>query len=170
MVLVQPRSAGLTLSAQLTVPIGSVYLPFPNPMKRRFGSYVLLVCLGLMASGCASGMLARKLASAPNRESKAPVPAWLAQKISQTYADSWRVGVGPDGTELAVAVIEPGDYRFSYGLLTRLPVCALAQPGRSEIICGAFRAPAIRGGAGREASPLAAGLLIRARGHTARRG
>ena len=71
-------------------------------------------------SGCVSGILARKIVTAPNRQST-PWPAAgsrAAERFEQSYAQQWRVPVGVDPTvELAVAVVEPGDYDFRYGAM-----------------------------------------------------
>ncbi|MBC7367043.1 MAG: alpha/beta fold hydrolase [Undibacterium sp.] len=75
------------------------------------------VSVGL--TGCVSDLLARKIVTAPNRQG-APWPAKgseAVERFDQTYAQQWRVPAGAPAVELAVAVVEPGDYAFRYGAM-----------------------------------------------------
>jgi pimeloyl-ACP methyl ester carboxylesterase len=78
----------------------------------------LVACASLAFSGCVSGMLARKIVEAPNRTTKPwpPKGSPVAARIAKTYAETWRVEVGPPAAELAVAVLEPADYELRYGM------------------------------------------------------
>jgi pimeloyl-ACP methyl ester carboxylesterase len=76
----------------------------------------------LAAGGCASSMLAPKIVTAPNAAG-APRPAFAENNpearvaLAQLYARTLRVPVpGPPEAEIAVGVIEPGDYHHEYGL------------------------------------------------------
>jgi len=76
----------------------------------------------LLTTGCIHQMLTKAIVEAPNRRD---VP-WLLQpgntkalaKYDQTYARAWLLPVGPPAAELAVAVIEPGDYKLAHAIKT----------------------------------------------------
>lgn len=75
----------------------------------------LVVAVG--ASGCATRMLATRIAKAPNqqgssRDSKDPKMRQLLAATETMYAEAWRVSVGPPAAELAVAVLDPGDFKL----------------------------------------------------------
>lgn len=74
----------------------------------------LIVALG--ASGCVTRRLALRMVEAPNqqeasRESKDPKMRELLAATEAMYANTWRMPVGPPAAELAVAVLDPGDYK-----------------------------------------------------------
>lgn len=74
--------------------------------------------LTLLLSGCVSSMLATMAIKAPNQQQtpRAVADHTYAEKFDSLYAQSWRVPVGPPPAELAVSVVEPGDYQFSYAI------------------------------------------------------
>lgn len=77
---------------------------------------LVLVGLVISESGCASRMIAARMIAAPNHDG---LPEMLRKRevlgfLDSAYAASWRVRVGPPVAELAVGVIEPADYRFTY--------------------------------------------------------
>lgn len=79
----------------------------------------------LAAPGCVSQRLAKAVVEAPNRRE---LP-WLLQPKNTAvlahndllYRPAWRVPVGPLVAELAVAVIEPGDYQLAHSIKTGTP-------------------------------------------------
>ena len=106
----------------------------------------------LLASGCVSQRLAKAVVEAPNQRDlpwllRAENAAVLAHN-DQLYRPAWRVAVGPPAAELAVAVIEPGDYQLVHSIKTRargngkstvwpqsdwkLPVVAVAAPAEPK--------------------------------------
>lgn len=76
----------------------------------------LLLAAGLALSGCVSGMLANLAVTAPNKDHppRAVRDADYAKRVDALYSQTWRVRVGPPAAELAVAVLEPGNYAFNY--------------------------------------------------------
>jgi pimeloyl-ACP methyl ester carboxylesterase len=90
-------------------------------MRARIVTLLLLAAVALAVSGCASKILAQKIVEAPNRT----FPPWPpkgspeAEKVAQTFSRIWRVPVGPPHAELAVAVVEPGDYGLRFGTAFR---------------------------------------------------
>jgi pimeloyl-ACP methyl ester carboxylesterase len=83
---------------------------------RAAAAIALLTAMGLLGSGCVTeGMLAKRVVRAPNQQS---VPKTLRQAATMTprFLSNWRVPVGPPAAELAVAVLEPGDYHLKYDL------------------------------------------------------
>lgn len=85
--------------------------------------YLTFVCFLLAAamltlSGCVSGILANLAVSAPNKEHPPRVvrDADYAERVDALYSQSWRVKVGLPAAELAVAVLEPGNYAFRYNV------------------------------------------------------
>lgn len=87
-------------------------------MKRAEDRVVVLILgVALLAlTGCVSSMLATVAIKAPNQQEapRAVRDKHYAERFDGLYAQSWRVPVGPPAAELAVAVIEPGNYRFNY--------------------------------------------------------
>ena len=79
-----------------------------------------LACLA--GFGCVSQMVTKRIVEAPNRVD----PPWLLRPENASvlahndllYRQAWRVPVGPPPAELAVAVIEPGDYRLAHSIKT----------------------------------------------------
>jgi len=86
----------------------------------------LLVVVGALASaGCASALLAPKIVTAPNTAGGAG-PAFASTNpeariaLARLYARTLRVPVpGPPAAEIAIGVIEPGDYRHEYELMVQ---------------------------------------------------
>lgn len=89
-----------------------------NRPPRRALALVLLGIAALALSGCVSGILANLAVAPPNRDHppRAVRDADYAKRVDALYAQSWRVPVGPPAAELAVAVIEPGNYAFRYNV------------------------------------------------------
>lgn len=85
-------------------------------LRRTAVALTLLGVATLALSGCVSGMLATMAVAPPNKEHppRAVRDAAFAQRVDALYTQSWRVKVGPPAAELAVAVLEPGSYRFGY--------------------------------------------------------
>lgn len=81
-----------------------------------FAMWVGLASVAL--TGCVSGMLGRKIVEAPNRQNA----AWpakgspLAVQFDRTFSQTLRVAAGPPAADIAVAILEPGDYQFRYGM------------------------------------------------------
>lgn len=63
-------------------------------------------------------MLATMAVKAPNQQQapRAVRDESYARKFDSLYAQSWRLRVGPPAAELVVAVVEPGNYEFNYGI------------------------------------------------------
>ena len=83
----------------------------------------MLLGLGcLFVSGCVSQMLTKAIVQAPNRRDVPwllrPENASVLAHNDQLYRHSWRLPVGPPDAELAVAVIEPGNYRLAHSIKT----------------------------------------------------
>ena len=66
-------------------------------------------------------MLATMAVKAPNqqRTPRAAQDKSYAQRFDSLYAQTWRLSVGPPSAELAVGVIEPGNFNFRYGIELR---------------------------------------------------
>jgi pimeloyl-ACP methyl ester carboxylesterase len=85
----------------------------------RFLSRAAIVALlSLSLSGCVSTLLAKRIVQAPNRRG---VPQMTkdpkaVESLAKTYAQTWRIRVGPPAAELAVAVVDPGDYQLKHQL------------------------------------------------------
>jgi predicted alpha/beta-fold hydrolase len=76
--------------------------------------FVGLVATLLFGSGCASQILAERIASAPNRHGP-PLGLSNAKEVTMAdaaYAVNWRTKVGPPAAELLVGVIDPAAYNF----------------------------------------------------------
>ena len=97
-------------------------LCFSQNRAGRCGSVLALLAACLLTSGCINQMLTKAIVQAPNRSY---VP-WLLRsenaqalaKYDRTYTQAWRLPVGPPKAELAVAVIEPGDYHLVHAIKT----------------------------------------------------
>jgi pimeloyl-ACP methyl ester carboxylesterase len=63
-------------------------------------------------------MLAHKIVAPPNKSGIRPLFAdWeILAHAPQAFAATWIVEVGPPAAKIAVAVVEPGDYGFTYDL------------------------------------------------------
>jgi pimeloyl-ACP methyl ester carboxylesterase len=74
----------------------------------------LLALLSAALSGCAGLVLANRIVQAPNRNGAPRMvrDPKAAELFGRTYAQAWRVRVGPPPAELSVAVIEPGNYEL----------------------------------------------------------
>jgi pimeloyl-ACP methyl ester carboxylesterase len=82
-----------------------------------------ITCCALLAVGCVSSMLARKVVAPPN---KSGVKALFADSPVITHApdafsEVWRVRVANPPADIVVASIEPGDYAFRYDLKLSYP-------------------------------------------------
>lgn len=71
-----------------------------------------------LLAGCVSSLLARKVVAPPNQSGIRPlfVDSPLVQNAPSAFAGTWKVRAADRGAEIAVAVIEPGDYGFQYDL------------------------------------------------------
>ena len=78
----------------------------------------VLVLLSLVLSGCVSSMLARRIVEAPNRAGVPPMTKdpKLVELLAKTFGQAWRLPVGPPAADLAIAVVEPGDYQLKHQL------------------------------------------------------
>ena len=85
---------------------------------KRTALILALAAGALLLSGCVSSMLADLAIKAPNQQQvpRAVRNPQYAAKFDAVYAQAWRVPVGPPVAELAVAVVEPGDYQFKYAI------------------------------------------------------
>ncbi|HLP08739.1 MAG TPA: alpha/beta fold hydrolase [Opitutaceae bacterium] len=76
----------------------------------------------LLTSGCVGQMLTKAVVEAPNRRDVVwvlrPENAAVLAHNDRLYRRAWRVPVGPPAAELAVAVIEPGDYQLVHSIKT----------------------------------------------------
>jgi pimeloyl-ACP methyl ester carboxylesterase len=72
----------------------------------------LLVLLAAGLSACADAVLARRIVQAPNKGGPPRIvrDPKTAELFARTYSQAWRVRVGPPEAELAVALVEPGNY------------------------------------------------------------
>lgn len=87
-----------------------------NARRARLATFALLGVAALALSGCVSGMLATMAVTAPNQERapRAVRDVAFGRRVDALYTRAWRVKVGPPAAELAVAVLEPGNYSFNY--------------------------------------------------------
>jgi pimeloyl-ACP methyl ester carboxylesterase len=102
-----------------------------------------LLTSSLALGGCVSSLLARKVVSAPNQSG---IPALfgdspIVRNAPTAFAVEWRVPVGRPRAELAVAVIEPGDYGLRYELRLSYPA---GQGPRIEHFAASWRPAAAR--------------------------
>ncbi len=92
---------------------------------RTWPGSVVMVLIGaacvLVQSGCVSSMLATMAVKAPNQQQVPRVvqDAEYARRFDSVYSRIWRLPVGPPPAELCVAVLEPGNYQFSYQVQPR---------------------------------------------------
>jgi pimeloyl-ACP methyl ester carboxylesterase len=84
----------------------------------RFFRLLALSGVALVLSGCVSSILATRAVKAPNQQRPPRVmrDADYARRVDQLYTQAWRVKVGPPAADISVAVLEPGDYKFSYAI------------------------------------------------------
>ena len=94
-----------------------------NDVKRgeKLLALLILAIAPFAFSGCVSSVLATIAIKAPNQQQ---VPAAVRDKryaelFDALYSQTFRVPVGPPQAELAVAVIEPGNYHFNYAVELR---------------------------------------------------
>jgi pimeloyl-ACP methyl ester carboxylesterase len=73
--------------------------------------------MAALLAGCVSSILARKVVAPPNQSGIRPLFADspLVLNAPMAFADTWKVRLD-DGVDIALAVIEPGDYGFHYEL------------------------------------------------------
>lgn len=78
----------------------------------------------VLLSGCVTSTLAKHIVAAPNRNGpdKLLRDAKTVTVIEGAYAASWLEKVGPPDAAIAVAIVEPGDYRFVYAIEANPPV------------------------------------------------
>jgi pimeloyl-ACP methyl ester carboxylesterase len=84
---------------------------------------VAVACCALVAAGCVSSMLARRVVAPPN---KSGVKALFADSpviahAPDAFSEVWRVRVANPPADIVVASIEPGDYAFQYDLKLSYP-------------------------------------------------
>lgn len=76
---------------------------------------ILAVAVGLFGSGCVTeSALAKHIVRAPNQR---PMPEILRQAATaseQAGLTNWRIAVGPPDAELAVAILEPGNFNLRF--------------------------------------------------------
>lgn len=77
-----------------------------------------LIACCFVASGCATSYLADRIVRAPNRqavpESIRGMPAFRESLDDGLYSFAAKIRVEPDPADIAVRVIDPGDYKFKY--------------------------------------------------------
>lgn len=90
-------------------------------LRRRLRNLLIAACLAGAAfvhSGCVSSILANMAITAPNQQHEPRTvsdPAYAA-RFDSVCAQTWRLPVGPPPAELAISVVEPGNYDFYYKL------------------------------------------------------
>jgi pimeloyl-ACP methyl ester carboxylesterase len=89
-------------------------------INRSFVAAGLLLAIASMTGGCVSYALTKAVVQAPNQRE---VPRLLRpQNVSrlarydQTYASAWTVHVASPPADIAVAVVEPGDYSLVHDI------------------------------------------------------
>jgi pimeloyl-ACP methyl ester carboxylesterase len=77
----------------------------------------------MLLAGCVSSILAHKVVAPPNKSGIKPLFAdWeVLEHSPDAFAATWTVEVGPPQAQIAVASIEPGDYRYVYDLRMSYP-------------------------------------------------
>jgi pimeloyl-ACP methyl ester carboxylesterase len=75
-------------------------------------------CGALLASGCVSSLLARKVVAPPNQSGVKALFADspLIAHAPEAFSETWKVRVPRPAADITVASIEPGDYGFEYDL------------------------------------------------------
>lgn len=88
---------------------------------RRSLALLALGTAPLLLSGCVSSILANLAVKAPNLQHPPRVVRWpdYAKRFDAVAAQAWRQPVGPPAAELSVAVVEPGNYRFSQRIVRK---------------------------------------------------
>src|SRR5687767_12910850 len=83
---------------------------------------LILVCAASLC-GCVSSMLARQLASPPNKSGMTALFADtpIVEHGPLAYRESWTVEVADPPARIAVSSIEPGNYGFIYELSIEYP-------------------------------------------------
>ena len=101
------------LTASLTFPVFSM----GNRFRPGFAGLSLLL-LGFVTAGCTQSALADRMIRAPNQQQIPDVFKALNKAApvlnANLYSLATKVPVGPPAAELAVAVLEPGDYKLDY--------------------------------------------------------
>lgn len=75
-----------------------------------------IVLMGWLLSGCAAHILAAQIVTAPNKNG---LPRALRDPVKRTtidstYVQSWRVPITQPPATLAVAIIDPADFKFEF--------------------------------------------------------
>jgi pimeloyl-ACP methyl ester carboxylesterase len=78
----------------------------------------LVLCCALLAAGCVSSMLARKVVAAPNKSGVKAMfsDSPLVAQAPGAFSATWKVRAPGPPADITVASIEPGDYGFEYDL------------------------------------------------------
>lgn len=104
--------------ASLTSP-GATHPLRHHPLLRLALVALALAC-ALLSSGCVSSILADRMLRAPNRQPMPQTLEGLAQMQQAMNRDFFSlktsIRVAPDSAEIAIAVIEPGDYKLKHDL------------------------------------------------------
>jgi pimeloyl-ACP methyl ester carboxylesterase len=76
----------------------------------------LVLCCAMLAAGCVSTMLARKVVAPPNKSGAKAMFAdsSLVVRAPTAFAETWKVRAPDPPADITVASIEPGDYDFQY--------------------------------------------------------
>lgn len=88
-------------------------------MKSRRAAFALILST-LALSGCMNAMLTKAIVQAPNQRDTAwllrPENAGLLDHFDRTYAVAWKTHVASPSADIAVAVINPGDYHLVHAV------------------------------------------------------
>lgn len=92
-----------------------------RPGRHVWCAALVFVAAVLGSGGCVSAMLAPKIVTAPNSAGAPPLFAIDRPEarvaLAQLYARTLRVSVpGPPAAEIALSVVEPGDYHLEHSL------------------------------------------------------
>jgi pimeloyl-ACP methyl ester carboxylesterase len=91
-------------------------------MNRAAGLIVLPLLVALATSGCVNAALTKAIVQAPNRRETPyvlrPAMSKNLERDDHTYAAAWNVHVTNPDADLAVAVVEPGQYGFTHTIKT----------------------------------------------------
>jgi pimeloyl-ACP methyl ester carboxylesterase len=84
----------------------------------RLAAWCLVGCVAWGGTGCTSIVLSNLAVKAPNlqRVPRAVRDPKYAARFDAVAAETWKLSVGPPAAELAVAVVEPGNYQFRYDI------------------------------------------------------
>ena len=83
--------------------------------------WLAFAAIGLLQSGCVSGVLANMAVKAPNLQDKPRVvrDSGYAERFDAVAAQAWRLPVGPPAAVLSLAVVEPGNYQFTQQIVVK---------------------------------------------------